>query len=76
LQNRILEVDILKVSIMGRFERDHSSVLHWPTDGHAKLLKGAEEDQVEQEVIKAANAFYKYLHTSTYKYKPVHTRIY
>jgi hypothetical protein len=32
-------------------EFDNASVLHWPMDGQDQLLKGAEEDQIEQEVI-------------------------
>jgi hypothetical protein len=33
----------------------HSSTLHWPADGQFQLLKGAEEDQVVTEVIRAVS---------------------
>ena len=33
----------------------HPSTLHWPADGQFQLLKGAEEDHVVTEVIRAAS---------------------
>ncbi len=32
-------------------EFEHSSVLHWPMEEQVQLVKGAEEDQMEQQVI-------------------------
>ena len=32
---------------------EHSSVLHWSMNGQGQLLKCAEKDEVEQEVIRA-----------------------
>ena len=39
----------------GLIQLGHPSTLHWPADGQFQLLKGAEEDQVVTEVIRAAS---------------------
>ena len=36
---------------MGEGSSSHSSILHRPMDGQLQLLEGAEEDQIEQQVI-------------------------
>ena len=42
----------------GLIQLGHPSTLHWPTDGQFQFLKGAEEDQVLMDVIRAVSVIW------------------
>jgi len=55
IQTRLYKFTTTLHFLSCQIQLGHSSTLHRPADGQFQLLKGAEEDQVVTEVIRAAS---------------------